>query len=246
MTSLTEEHKRKEAFIRNLFAQIAHRYDLLNTLLSFNRDKAWRRFAVKQCRLRPGGVGLDVCTGTAMLALEQAKIVGPEGKVVGLDFCPEMLAVAKKNLERSPYGHIVELVEGDAMSLPFPDNTFDCATIGFALRNVPDFRQVLREMIRVIKPGGRVVSLELAKPRWPIFKQIYYLYFDRLVPLLGKLGVGVEGPYSYLPASLKTFPHQEELKRIFEELGLVEVSFYELTGGVVAVHAGTKPMGWGE
>ncbi|MGO0122237.1 demethylmenaquinone methyltransferase [Desulfothermobacter acidiphilus] len=239
--SLVEEHQRKETFIRNLFGRIAYRYDLLNTLLSFNRDKAWRRFAAKQCRLRPGGRGLDVCTGTAMLALEQARIVGFEGRVVGLDFCPEMLQVAKRNLGRSPYGRIVELVEGNAMALPFSDNVFDCATIGFALRNVPDLRQVLREMIRVVRPGGRVVSLELAKPSWPIFKQLYYLYFDRLVPLMGKLGVGIEGPYSYLPASLKTFPHQQELKRIFVDLGLEEVSCYELTGGVVAVHAGTKP-----
>ena len=235
-----QEYKQKEAYVHTLFTNIAHRYDLLNTVLSLNRDKYWRRFAVAQCGLKSGGCGLDVCCGTGMLALEQAKVVGLQGRVVGVDFCEEMLARGRKNIEQTPYRDVIELVWGNAMDLPFPDNSFDCATIGFALRNVPSIQRTIEEMMRVVRPGGRVVSLELAKPRFPVFKQIYYLYFNYLVPLLGRLGVGIKGPYSYLPNSLKSFPHQEEIKELFRSVGLQDVRCHELTGGIVAVHVGTK------
>lgn len=237
---LASKEESKEAYVYALFSSIAHRYDLLNTVLSFNRDRAWRRFAVAQSGLQPGGFGLDVCCGTGMLAFEQARVVGPTGKVVGVDFCDEMLKVAAANLEKTSYKGIVEFVKGNAIDLPFEDNTFDCATMGFALRNVSDMRKALAEMRRVVKPGGKVVNLDLAKPRLPVFKQLYYLYFNYLVPLLGRLGVGLEGPYRYLPASLKVFPHQEEIRALFEEVGLRDAHYFELTGGVVAVHVGTK------
>ncbi|GAW91887.1 demethylmenaquinone methyltransferase [Calderihabitans maritimus] len=241
MVKIPDQYKSKEEYVHALFSSIAHRYDLLNTLLSFNRDRYWRYFAVKQTGLRPGGKGLDVCCGTGKLAIEQAKVVGPAGKVVGLDFCENMLEVGKKNVARTPYRDIIEFVQGNAIDLPFPDNTFDCATIGFALRNVPDIEKTISEMMRVVRPGGKVVSLELAKPSLPVFKQLYYFYFNRLVPFLGRLGVGLEGPYSYLPNSLKSFPHQEEIRQLFAGVGLEDARYYELTGGIVAVHVGTKP-----
>lgn len=237
---LPEGYTSKEAYVHDLFESIAHRYDLLNTLLSFNQDKFWRRFAAAKTGLARGGVALDVCCGTGMLALELAKIAGPEGRVVGLDFAAGMLAVAKKRLSRRPEGRIVELVLGNAVDLPFPDNTFDCATIGFALRNVPSIEKTIREMQRVVKPGGRVVSLELAKPGTFGFKQLYYFYFYYLVPILGRLGVGRRGPYSYLPNSLKEFPHQREILALFRQVGLEDVALYELTGGIAAVHVGVK------
>ncbi|OPX88071.1 MAG: Demethylmenaquinone methyltransferase [Pelotomaculum sp. PtaB.Bin104] len=235
-----DQYRNKEEFVHAVFSSIAHRYDLLNTTLSFNRDKYWRRFAVEQTGLAPGGKGLDVCCGTGMLALEQAKVVGPGGHVTGLDFCENMLAKAKLNIRRTPYQQVIELVQGNAVSLPFPDNTFDCATIGFALRNVPDIRKTIDEMRRVVKPGGKVVSVELAKPGTPVFKQIYYLYFNHMVPVLGRLGIGLDGPYSWLPNSLKNFPHQSEVRSIFEETGLTGACYHELTGGIVAVHVGEK------
>jgi demethylmenaquinone methyltransferase/2-methoxy-6-polyprenyl-1,4-benzoquinol methylase len=231
----------KEDYVHDLFESIAHRYDLLNTLLTFNRDKAWRRFAARQTGLKPGGQALDVCCGTGMLTLELARIAGPQGRVVGVDFSEAMLAVARKRISRREEGRIIELVRANAVDLPFGDNTFDCATIGFALRNVPSLEQTIREMKRVIKPGGNVVSLELAKPGTFGFKQLYQLYFYYLVPLLGYLGVGRLGPYSYLPASVKGFPHQRAILEVFREAGLVDVRLYELTGGVVAVHFGAKP-----
>lgn len=234
------QYRNKEEYVHAVFSSIAHRYDLLNTTLSFNRDKYWRKFTVEHSGLVPGGCGLDVCCGTGMLALEQARVVGLKGRVVGLDFCENMLARAVDNIKRTPYQGVIELIKGNAMELPFPDNTFDCATIGFALRNVPDIRKTIDEMRRVVKPGGRVLSLELAKPGAPVFKQLYYLYFNHMVPLLGRMGVGRNGPYSWLPNSLKIFPHQSEIRDLFTEVGLADARYYELTGGIVAVHMGRK------
>ncbi|MEW6274271.1 MAG: demethylmenaquinone methyltransferase [Bacillota bacterium] len=239
MVKIQAQSKNKEEYVHEIFSAIAHRYDLLNSLLSFNRDKAWRRFAVLRTGLKPGGRGLDVCCGTGMFAIEQAKVVGPGGKVVGVDFCAKMLARAKINIGKTPYGSVIELVHGNAVNLPLADNAFDCATIGFALRNVPDIPKTIAEMARVVHPGGKVVSLELSRPTAPVFKQLYYLYFNYLVPIIGRLGVGISGPYGYLPASLKNFPDQEEIKNIFEGVGLKDVRYYKLTGGVVSVHVGT-------
>lgn len=160
---------------------------------------------------------------------------------MGLDFCENMLTRARENLARTRYKNIVDFVYGNAIDLPFDDNTFDCATIGFALRNVPDVEKTIQEMKRVVKPGGKVVSLELFKPTAPVFKQIYALYFKHLVPILGKLGIGKSGPYSYLSHSVWVFPHQREIKKLFVEAGLSEAAYFELTGGVATVHVGTKP-----
>lgn len=227
--------------MHQIFSSIAWKYDWMNTIMTFNLDSRWRKFTVAQANLSEGSIGLDVCCGTGKLCIEQAKSVGATGKVIGLDFCENMLRVAEKNLANHPLRSRIELVQGNAMNLPFPDNTFDCATIGFALRNVPDITKTLQEMMRVVKPGGRVISLELAKPSAPVFKQLYWFYFEKFVPLLGKLRVGVEGPYSYLPYSVKIFPHQQEIKQLFSQIGLQDAACHELTGGIVAVHVGTKP-----
>jgi demethylmenaquinone methyltransferase/2-methoxy-6-polyprenyl-1,4-benzoquinol methylase len=230
----------KEKYVHGVFTAIARRYDLMNTLLSFNRDRYWRRRAVAATRLVPGGQALDVCCGTGRLALELAKVAGPSGRVVGLDFCRAMLDIAAATIAANPHGRTIQLLEGNAMALPFADDSFDCATIGFALRNVPDIPAVLAEMRRVVRPGGTVVSLELAKPGAPVFKQLYYLYFERILPLLGKAGSGTDGPYRWLPESLRRFPHQAEIRDTFAAVGLKEASYQELTGGIVAVHTGIK------
>lgn len=239
MVQIPAQYRNKEEYVHAIFSSIAHRYDLLNTTLSFNRDKYWRRFAVAKTGLKPGGKGLDVCCGTAMFTIEQAKVVGSSGKVVGLDFCENMLARGAENVKKTKYKDYIELVQGNAIDLPFANNSFDCATIGFALRNVPDIRKTIEEMKRVVKPGGKVVSLELSKPSAPVFKQAYYLYFNHIVPILGKMGIGQDGPYSYLPNSLKSFPHQSEIRDLFAKVGLADACYYELTGGIVTVHVGT-------
>jgi len=230
---------RKEEYVHRMFSSIAGRYDFLNTVMSLNRDRSWRRFAVAQMALAPGDRVLDVACGTAMLSRELALAVGPGGQVVGVDFCAPMLAVGRRNLARWGLEDVVSLVEGDAQRLPFADGAFAGAVSGFALRNVPDIKRVLAEMGRVVRPGGRVVTLEFAKPRAPVFKELYNFYFDRVVPLVGRLVSGADGPYRYLPRSLKAFPHQREIAGMFAAVGLADVRYFELMGATVAVHVGT-------
>ena len=229
----------KEQYVHNVFSSIACKYDWLNTLLSFNRDKYWRTFAVAKAELSPGDITLDVASGTGMMALEQARVMG-RGHIIGFDFCQSMLQKAQENISLTPYASMIELVQGNAMQLPFDDNTFKAVTIGFGLRNMPNYQQVISEMARVTKPGGRVVSLDLAKPQMIGFKQLYYFYFESILPLLGKFSIGSEGPYRWLPESLRAYPNQKVICEYFNESGLKNAAFYELTGGIVAVHVGIK------
>lgn len=228
-------------FVHDVFAHIAKRYDLMNTVLSFNQHKRWRRFAMRQMHVENGFACLDVATGTGDFAIALAQAAGPGGRVVGVDFCREMLEVGEPKIRAAGVANRTELLQGNAMALTFADDAFDCATIGFALRNVPDIMQVLREMTRVVKPGGIVVSLELSKPEWKPFRALYYAYFNHMLPLFGRLAVGRSEPYRWLPESLKPFPGRRELARMFEEAGLVDVRQYPLTGGICALHIGRKP-----
>ncbi len=237
----------KEKYIHRLFDSIATRYDLMNLVLTGGLVRYWQKVFRGYTGLRPGDRALDVCCGTAELALIMARQVGRAGRVYGLDFSRRMLEVAHRKVASSPYAGMIELVEGNALHLPFADNTFNCAAIGFALRNVSDIRRVLAEMARVVAPGGRVVSLELTKPENVLFRSGYYLYFYHVVPLLGRLvekgwpaGEG-KRPYTWLPYSLTRFPDLHHLAAIFRQVGLVDLVVRPLSGGVVAIHAGTKP-----
>ncbi|MDQ0188496.1 demethylmenaquinone methyltransferase [Alicyclobacillus cycloheptanicus] len=231
----------KAEHVHSVFSRIARRYDLMNSVLSFQQHKRWRRFAMQQIRLREGADVLDVAAGTGDWTLALAKAVGPSGHVIGIDFTKEMLDVADVKLHKQPaLVDRVEWIQGDAMDLPFADDAFDLATIGFALRNVPDVLTVLREMTRVVKPGGQVVSLELSKPEWPPFRAIYYFYFYRILPWIGGLAAGAKEQYAWLPESLTDFPPRLELEEIFRQAGLTEVRSYPLTGGIAALHVGRK------
>jgi demethylmenaquinone methyltransferase/2-methoxy-6-polyprenyl-1,4-benzoquinol methylase len=229
----------KEQFVHNVFESIAPKYDMMNTLLSFRRHKAWRKFAMKKMNVQKGMSALDVCCGTCDWTISIAEASGPDGRICGLDFSENMLQVGKEKKRKKGLDYL-ELIHGNAMSLPFEDNQFDYATIGFALRNVPDIQEVLKEMCRVVKPGGQVVSLELSKPVWPPFKAIYFFYFNHLLPLFGKLFANRYKQYSWLPESLKSFPDSEELAHIFESCGLVKVETWLLSGGIAALHIGYK------
>lgn len=235
-----KEHK--ERFVRDMFNSIAGRYDLMNTLMSMGLDHSWRRFAVRRAGLTPGGNGLDICCGTGKIVMEQAAVAGPSGSVTGLDFSEQMLAVAQDNLRDFPLRDTIRLIRGNAMKLPFDDNTFDCATVGWGLRNVPDIAGALQEMVRVVKPGGKVVSLDMAQPTAPVFKQLYWLCFDKLIPAMGKVWAGNKGAYAYLHDSAQLFPPQWELADMFAAAGLTETGFHNLAGGVVAVVEGQKPI----
>ncbi len=237
----------KERFVRRLFAAIAPSYDFMNVLMSAGCIHLWHRAFRLHTGLRPGDRALDVCTGTGELALILAGQVGPGGGVVGIDLTPEMLDIARAKVRRAGLGRTVELVEGNALALPYPDGSFDAVTMGFALRNVADIRAVVREMARVVRPGGRVLNLELSKPRSPLVRYPYAFYFNRVVPVLGRLvdrrtrsRLSMR-PYTYLPASLVKFPDQDALARVFSEAGLVNVTYYALTGGIVTLHVGEKP-----
>jgi demethylmenaquinone methyltransferase/2-methoxy-6-polyprenyl-1,4-benzoquinol methylase len=225
-----------------MFAAIADRYDLLNCLLSFRRDRAWRNFAVSNSGVQPGGLALDVATGTAELARHLARQIGT-GTIIGLDFCPDMLARARAKLANPPGEGRIELVLGDALRLPFPDNTFDCVTIGFALRNVASIARAFSEMARVVKPGGRVISLELTRPSSSLIRAIYYVYLLRIAPYIGGLISGRRGAYTYLPESILEFPSPEDVKEIMRGAGLQKVEIYRLTLGAATVHVGTKGDG---
>ncbi|GAB4271497.1 ubiquinone/menaquinone biosynthesis methyltransferase [Thermincola ferriacetica] len=240
MTKLPSKEN-KEKFVRDMFNSIARRYDLMNTLMTGGLDKKWRKFAVKRAELQPGGYGLDVCCGTGMLTMELARAAGLDGRVTGLDFSEKMLAVAKENLKNFDLKDNISLIQGNAMALPFAENTFDCATVGWGLRNVPDIMTALREMVRVVKPGAKVVSLDMAQPTAPVFKQLYWFCFEKVIPAMGKLWAGNKGAYSYLHASAKVFPNQKVLVQMFREAGLVETKYHNFCGGVVAVVEGRKP-----
>jgi demethylmenaquinone methyltransferase/2-methoxy-6-polyprenyl-1,4-benzoquinol methylase len=217
--------KSKEEFVHSVFESIAPKYDLMNNILSFRQHKYWRR--------------VDLCCGTCDWTISLAQ-ASKQGKIIGLDFSQNMLDYGALKLQEQGLEQQVTLLRGNAMSLPYEDNSFDYATIGFALRNVPDLVQVIKEMQRVVKPGGKVVSLELSKPTWQPFKAMYYFYFQKVLPLLGKLIVKRYEQYKWLPESLIHFPDHKQLAGIFRDVGLTDVEAYPLTGGIAALHIGVK------
>ncbi|HBP65905.1 MAG TPA: bifunctional demethylmenaquinone methyltransferase/2-methoxy-6-polyprenyl-1,4-benzoquinol methylase [Desulfosporosinus sp.] len=233
--------KDKATYVKETFNSIAGQYDLMNRLMSLGMDQRWRRMAVKRVGAKPGMHILDVCCGTGQLSLELGNVVGSEGNVTGLDFSPNMLEVAKYSLIQSSNPGNIRFIQGNAMELPFPDDSFDGVTVGWGLRNLPGLREGIREMIRTVKPGGKVVSLDMGKPSLPVFKQVYWVYFETIVPLMGKIWAKKASAYQYLHDSAREFPPQDELVRIFTECGLIDVHFDNLAGGAVAIVTGTKP-----
>ncbi|WP_275296704.1 demethylmenaquinone methyltransferase [Brevibacillus choshinensis] len=231
----------KAQYVHSVFESIADEYDKMNNVISFGSHVAWRNYTMKQMNIKPGQKALDVACGTADWTIALAEAVGKDGSVVGLDFSQNMLDVGAYKVSQKGVGHIVDLVNGDAMKLPYEDNTFDFATIGFALRNVPDIQTVLNEMARVVKPGGKVVSLEVSKPPFIPYRKLFYFYFYNILPLVAKWTVNKYEQYAWLPKSLTNFPDSRELARMFQEAGLDPVQVKLFMGGVSALHIGTKP-----
>jgi len=232
------QHKR--AFVLDMFATIADTYDLLNSWLSFGMDRNWRVFAVKQCAPEPGDRVLDIATGTLMLARTLLKRY-PEVNLVGVDFSPQMIWVGLRRLGRRPERARLEPVLGDALKLPFPDAGFNCVTIGYALRNVENLPRLFSEAARVLRPGGRIVSLELTRPNNPLLCRFYYFYLFRVAPKVGGIVSGKREAYTYLPDSIKEFPEPERVVEMMRGAGLDEVRFHRLTLGSATVHVGVKP-----
>lgn len=216
-----------------MFSSIAGTYDPINTLLSFNMDRYWRRFTVSKLDPEGSELALDVATGTGKLAQELAKKLGEGGKVVGIDYCEAMLRKAKKRKN-------IEFVPAISENLPFPDSTFDYATIGFGLRNVTDLEKTLWEMARVIKPEGKIACLEFSLPRSRLFQNLHHIYLFKVMPFIGGLISGNKKAYNYFPRSIEEFLKPEELRKIMEGVGLKDVQFFPLTRGTVTIHLGTK------
>ena len=229
----------KEQRVHGVFEKIYKNYDQMNSVISFQRHKAWRKDTMKRMNVQKGTKALDVCCGTADWTLAMAEAVGETGEAVGLDFSQNMLKIGEEKVKNSPFSNIT-LLHGNAMELPFEDNSFDYVTIGFGLRNVPDYLQVLKEMQRVVKTGGKVVCLETSQPTMIGYRQMYLLYFKYIMPALGKMVAKSYDEYSWLQESARDFPGQKQLADMFREAGLRDIEVKSYTGGVAAMHLGYK------
>lgn len=242
MITQTELLTKKGVHIRQMFGSIAGVYDLLNTILSFNFDKSWRKFAVKVSSVSPDAKVLDVCTGTGDLAIAYSRVLNKSGSVIGSDFCHEMVRLAANKIRKRKLWGKINIIDADTMQLPFRDNSFEVTAVAFGIRNVSDLRAGITEMKRVTAPGGRVVILEFSQPTNPLFKGMYYFYFKKILPFLGKLISGSKyNAYAYLPSSVLNFPDRYGLGSQMESCGLEGVKIHAKTMGIVTIHVGTKP-----
>jgi len=223
----------EEPQVRAMFDRIARVYDVMNSIMTAGLHHRWRERAIDLAAVGAGAKVLDVATGTGDLAIEAARRVGPTGEVVGSDFSEEMLAGARRKQTPVP----VAFEWGNALDLGYETDRFDAATVGFGARNFSDLDRGLREMTRVVRPGGRVVVLEITTPSRPPLSTFYDAWFDRLVPLLGRF----DEAYAYLPASVKRFPGPRELAARMEAAGLEHIRYVLTAGGIIAIHVGEKP-----
>ncbi len=223
--------------VRAMFADIAPRYDLLNHALSLNIDRRWRKFAIKKLEetlRKPGALALDLCCGTGDLSLALARLA----PTFGVDFCHPMLERAKEKAKAS--GLPVFLAEGDALRVPVADSSFDVVTMAFGLRNLENIEGGLSEVYRLLRPGGRSAVLEFSHPRIPIFRDLFKFYFTRILPRIGNRLSGSGFAYQYLPESVQSFPDQDRLASLMRTVGFSNVRYYNLFGGVAALHTGNR------
>ncbi len=226
--------------VRGVFDSVAGRYDLMNDLMSGGAHRLWKHFTLSLTGLKSGQRALDVAGGTGDLSAGMARQVGPRGLVVLTDINAAMLARGRDRLIDAGLVANVRCVQADAERLPFPDNSFECITIGFGLRNVTDKEAALRSMTRCLKPGGQLLVLEFSHPTAPGLKPLYDTYSFRVLPLLGRLVAGDEASYRYLAESIRMHPDQEKLLGMLRAAGLEGCRYHNLSGGIVAVHRGYK------
>ncbi|WP_239254546.1 demethylmenaquinone methyltransferase [Listeria ilorinensis] len=229
----------KEEKVHRVFEKISPSYDVMNSVISFKLHVLWRKQTMELMHIERGAKVLDVCCGTADWSILSAKYVGEEGTVVGLDFSENMLEIGREKVEASGHENIT-LIHGNAMSLPFPDHTFDYVTIGFGLRNVPDYLTVLKEMRRVLKPGGLAVCLDTSQPNIPGWRQLFNSYFRHIMPFLGKWMAKSYEEYNWLQESTRDFPGMGVLSDLFYEAGFSYVRYVSHSGGASATHFGVK------
>jgi len=230
----------KAGRVREVFDSVAAQYDLMNDLMSGGLHRLWKRFTIELSAVRSGQTVLDIAGGTGDLAAKFSKLVGTEGKVILADINAAMLPVGRDRLIDKGALSNIDVVQADAQFLPFEDNSIDCITIAFGLRNVTDKARALRSMHRVLKPGGRVLVLEFSKPTSPLLSKVYDAYSFSALPVMGKLITDDADSYRYLAESIRKHPDQESLLEMVEDAGFVDCRFHNMTGGIVAVHRGIK------
>ncbi len=231
----------KAGLVADVFDSVAGRYDLMNDLMSGGIHRVWKRFTIEVSAVRPGNRVLDIAGGTGDLAMKFSDLVGGDGEVVLADINDSMLRVGRDKLLNRGYGSNIEYVQADAETLPFPDDHFDVVSIAFGLRNVTHKDEALASMLRVLKPGGRLLILEFSKPGNPLLSRAYDTYSFNVLPTLGRLVAGDSDSYRYLAESIRMHPDQETLKGMMEDVGFARCEFYNMTGGIVALHRGFKP-----
>ena len=231
----------KAGKVAEVFHSVAGNYDLMNDLMSGGVHRLWKRVTIEMSGVRPGHHVLDIAGGTGDLAAKFSKIVGPEGTVVLADINDSMLKVGRDRLVDRGITDNVRFSQADAQYLPFPDNTFDVITIAFGLRNVTDKDMALRSMLRVLKPGGKLLVLEFSKPPNQLLSKIYDVYSFNILPKLGKLFANDADSYQYLAESIRMHPDQETLMGMMENAGFANTDYHNMTGGIVALHRGVKP-----
>lgn len=226
--------------VKEIFSTITPRYDFLNHFLSLRRDIAWRRFAVKKMRFPTTQRFLDVACGTGDLSVDAVRR-HPGITVSGVDFVPEMVYAGREKIVGEKLNNRIHLIVGDALNLPFCDNTFDAAAMAFGIRNIPDRQGALREMLRVLVPGGQVMILEMTFTRNLVFRAFYNVYLNHILPRLAKRFSSNPAAYHYLADSIMNFPTPDEFTSLMESVGIENVTAHSLTFGVTYLHVGTKP-----
>jgi demethylmenaquinone methyltransferase/2-methoxy-6-polyprenyl-1,4-benzoquinol methylase len=231
----------KARYIRRMFGAIAPRYDLANTLISAGLHRRWKQATARLARVLPGGRALDVCCGTGDLALLLARDVGPRGRVVGIDFSEEMLGVARRKAAAAGLGATIEFALGDAEALALPDAAFDGATVGFGIRNTIHPDTALRELHRVLRPGGRLAVLEFGTPPSHVVQRLYDWYSCTVVRWIGRLASRHTDAYLYLVTSIRAWPDQEAFAGMMVRAGFAQVRYYNLLWGIAVIHVGVRP-----
>jgi demethylmenaquinone methyltransferase/2-methoxy-6-polyprenyl-1,4-benzoquinol methylase len=230
----------KAGLVADVFHSVAARYDLMNDLMSAGIHRIWKRFTIELSGVRKGHSVLDIAGGTGDLAARFAQLVGSQGRVVLADINDSMLKVGRDKLLDTGRLANIEFVQADAQNLPFPDDSFDCVTIAFGLRNVTDIGLALRSMLRVLKPGGRLLVLEFSKPNNGLLSKAYDAYSFRVLPVMGRLVANDSESYQYLAESIRKHPDQDTLRDMMEDAGFCQVEYHNMTGGIVALHRGVK------
>ena len=232
----------KTQWVKHQFDAVARQYDTMNTLLSFGVHHLWKRAAIRMLNLQSGETVLDVCGGTGDLAVLAAKHVGTAGRVALFDINREMMRAGKQSTKNAALREKIDYVQGNAEIISFPDNVFDAVTVGFGIRNLTHMEKGFIEMLRVLKPGGRMVCLEFSRPVFPVFKFLYDIYSFHIMPAIGERITGSREAYTYLPESIRLFPLPDRLAHILSSIGFTDVTYQRLTNGVAAAHLGIKPF----